>query len=53
MIVVFVDFVVVVGIYLINLFNFKYYGLNWIGLYVDNVLVGGNLLKFNFDDLSG
>lgn len=53
LIVAFVDSAAVAGTYSTNPFNFKHYGLNRIGLYVDNVPVGGNPLKLNFDDSSG
>lgn len=53
LIVAFVDSAAVAGTYSTNPFNFKHYGLNRIDLYVDNVPVGGNPLKLNFDDSSG
>lgn len=46
-IVAFVDSAAVAETYSTITFNFKNYGLNLIGLYVDNVLVGGNSLKLN------
>ena len=53
LIVAFLDSAAVAGTYATNPFNFKNYGLNRIGLYVDNVPVGGNPLRLNYDASSG
>lgn len=52
-VVAFVDSAAVAGTYSTNPFNFTHYGLNPIGLYVDNIPVGGNPLRLNYDDSSG
>lgn len=48
LVVAFVDSAAIAGTYSTNLFNFKHYGLNRIGL-----SVGGNPLRLNYDDSSG
>lgn len=53
LVVAFVNSVAVAGTYSTNLFNFKNYELNRIGLYVDNIPIGGNPLRLNFDASSG
>lgn len=53
LVVAFVDSVAVAGTYSTNPFNFKNYELNRIGLYVDNIPIGGNPLRLNFDASSG
>lgn len=53
LVVAFVDSVAVAGTYSTNPFNFKNYELNRIGLYVDNIPIGGNPLRLNFDKASG
>lgn len=53
LVVAFVDSVAVAGTYSTNPFNSKNYELNRIGLYVDNIPIGGNPLRLNFDASSG
>lgn len=53
LVVAFVDSVAVAGTYSTNPFNFKDYELNRIGLYVENIPIGGNPLRLNFDKSSG
>lgn len=47
-----VDSVAVAGTYSTSPFNFKNYELNRIGLYIDNIPIGGNPLRLNFDKSS-
>ncbi|KAK3107428.1 hypothetical protein FSP39_014345 [Pinctada imbricata] len=53
LIVGFVDSQAVAGSYEKNPFNFQHFDLNRICLYVDNIPVGGNALRLNFDANSG
>lgn len=53
LVVAFVDSVAVAGTYSTNPFNFKNYELNRIGLYGDNIPIGGNPLRLNVDKYSG
>lgn len=41
------------GSYQLNPFNFHHFNLTQIGLFVDGVPVGGNVMKLNFDASSG
>ena len=45
----FVDSGAVAGLYNKNPFNFQHFNLNSICLYVDNIPVGGNALRLNFE----
>ena len=49
----FVDTDGVAGSYFKNPFNFQHFNLNRICVYVDNVPVGGNALRLNFDAAAG
>ncbi|KAK3086351.1 hypothetical protein FSP39_017298 [Pinctada imbricata] len=49
----FVESQSVAGSYSKNPFNFQHFDLNRICLYVDNVPVGGNALRLNFDSKNG
>ena len=41
------------GNYQLNPYNFHHFNLTQIGLFVDGIPVGGNVLKLNFDSSSG
>ncbi|KAK3109146.1 hypothetical protein FSP39_023936 [Pinctada imbricata] len=49
----FVESEAVAGSYSKNPFNFQHFNLNRIGVYVDNIPVGGEALRLNFSDATG
>ncbi|KAK3106814.1 hypothetical protein FSP39_000416 [Pinctada imbricata] len=49
----FVDSEAVAGPYSKNPFNFQHFDLSSLTLYIDNLPVGGNALRLNFDDKNG
>lgn len=53
MYVVFVLLEVVVGVFVKNFYNFRYYNINQIVLYSDGIFVGNIFIKFFFDVING
>lgn len=53
MYVVFVLLEVVVGVFIKNFYNFRYYNINQIVLYSDGIFVGNIFIKFFFDVING